>query len=153
MTLRPPVHADIPALQALLETIALFPAGMLPEMIAPCFTGGEDAPVWLVRTRGELVVGFCFAEPEPMTEGTWNMRAIGVAHDHQGAGHGAALVHGLEDTLRTRGGRILIVDTSGTEDFAGARTFYRQRGYAEEARIRDFWSTGDDKIVFRKALA
>ncbi|MEO1249198.1 MAG: GNAT family N-acetyltransferase, partial [Pseudomonadota bacterium] len=30
--------------------------------------------------------------------------------------------------------------------------FYRRCGYVEEARIRDFWSAGDDKIVFWKAL-
>jgi hypothetical protein len=32
------------------------------------------------------------------------------------------------------------------------RRFYRARGYAEEARIRDFYTFGEDKVIFRKAL-
>jgi hypothetical protein len=47
----------------------------------------------------------------------------------------------------------LIADTSGTDDFAPTRAFYRKNGYAEEARIRDFWAKGDDKVVFWTALS
>ncbi len=32
------------------------------------------------------------------------------------------------------------------------RSFYRKIGNEEEARIREFYSAGVDKIVFRKAL-
>ena len=46
----------------------------------------------------------------------------------------------------------MIVDTSGTEAFAETRAFYRKNGYTEEARIRDYWADGDDKITFRKPL-
>ena len=48
--------------------------------------------------------------------------------------------------------RILTVDTSSNDDFALTRKFYAQNGYEEEARICDFWSAGDDKVIFRKAL-
>ena len=51
-----------------------------------------------------------------------------------------------------RGGRLLPVETSGGEEFEYVRAFYRKSGYDEEARIREFYKAGDDKIVFRKAL-
>lgn len=41
---------------------------------------------------------------------------------------------------------------SGLDSFELTRSFYRKNGYDEEARIRDFYRAGDDKIVFRKAL-
>jgi ribosomal protein S18 acetylase RimI-like enzyme len=50
------------------------------------------------------------------------------------------------------GGRVLLVETSGTPDFERTRAFYRKCGYEEEARIRDFYQAGADKIVYRKAL-
>jgi len=46
----------------------------------------------------------------------------------------------------------LIANTSGVDEFAQTRAFYFKNGYAEEARIRDFWDAGDDKIVFWKSL-
>lgn len=46
----------------------------------------------------------------------------------------------------------LQVETSGLESFEYVRGFYRKSGYDEEARIREFYKAGEDKIVFRKAL-
>lgn len=80
------------------------------------------------------------------------MLAIAVAPGQHRSGAGSALVAKLEAVLRDRGHRILIAETSGLPEFERARNFYRQNSYAEEARIRDFWARGDDKIVFWKAL-
>lgn len=54
--------------------------------------------------------------------------------------------------LRVRGGRVLLVETSGLASFERTRVFYRKCGYEEEARICDFYKADDDKIVYRKAL-
>jgi ribosomal protein S18 acetylase RimI-like enzyme len=75
-----------------------------------------------------------------------------VHPDHQGRGVGAALMGRIEQELAERGARIVLVETSGTDEFAATRAFYRGLGYDEEARIRGFYAAGDDKVVFRKAL-
>jgi ribosomal protein S18 acetylase RimI-like enzyme len=54
--------------------------------------------------------------------------------------------------LTARGERLLLVETSGLASFERTRAFYRKCGYNEEARIRDFYKAGDDKIVYRKGL-
>ena len=47
---------------------------------------------------------------------------------------------------------MLLIETSGLATFERTRAFYHALGYDEEARIREFYKAGDDKVVFRKAL-
>ena len=91
--------------------------------------------------------------PERMTDGTWNLYLLAVHPDRQGRGRGASLVRYVEQDLRTRGARLLIIETSGLPGFARQREFYTGLGYQEEARIREFYSHGDDKVIYWKALA
>jgi len=87
-----------------------------------------------------------------MTSGTWNLYLIAVHPLHQGKGCGGALVATLEAMLAARGERVLLVETSSLPEFERTRAFYVKHGYDEEARIREFYKAGEDKIVFRKAL-
>ena len=151
MNIRPTKSEDIPALKVVLDETGLFPSDMLPDMLTS-FLSEESEDIWLTCEDGGNAIGLCFAAPEALAEGTWNMLAIAVLPSSQGNGAGHAIVSALESSLRERGNRILIADTSGTADFALTRDFYRKNGYSEEARIRDFWAEGDDKVTFRKAL-
>lgn len=149
--IKPTSADDIAGLQAVLEGTKLFPSDMLPDMLAPSLAGETDA-FWLTCHSDGNAVGLCYTVPEEFADGTWNMLALAVHPDLQGKGLGAALVQAAEQHLKDKGQRILIVDTSGTDDFALTRQFYAQNGYEEEARIRDFWADGDAKVTFRKAL-
>lgn len=152
MKIHPTQSADVPALQRVLEDTGLFPAEMLPDMISPFIAASNGEERWLTCLDENQAIGLCYARAEPFTDGTWNMLALGVLAAKQGRGAGSALVQQLEADLSADGHRLLIVDTSGTPDFAGARAFYCKNGYAEEARIRDYWAPGDDKVTFRKAF-
>ena len=125
---------------------------MLPDMIAPFVDNPRGDARWLTAEKDAVAVGLCYAQAEMMTEGTWNMLAIAVDPAMQGQGAGAALVSGMEDLLRGAAARLLVVDTSGTEDFIRTRAFYASNAYTQEATIRDFWAAGDDKVIFTKAL-
>lgn len=151
ISIRYPEADDIPALTRLVDDVGLFPGDMLAGMLAP-FLRREAGTLWQVADVGGILAGLSYCAAEGLTDGTWNMLAICTAPRHQGHGVGRALVLAAEEALRQDGQRLLIVDTSGTEAFAGARTFYGRLGFVEEARIRDFWSAGDDKVTFRKVL-
>ncbi len=152
MKIRPTGPDDLAGLQGVLDETGLFPGDMLPAMIEGFLSGEEPTSVWLTCEVGGQAAGFCFAAAEELADGAWTMLAIAVQPLHQGGGCGGALILHLEKALRDRGQRILIAETSGTDSFAQARAFYRHHGYTEEARIRDFWAAGDDKVVFWKAL-
>ena len=62
------------------------------------------------------------------------------------------MLHHVEQTLTERGERVLLVETSGTDALERTRTFYLKNGYDEEARIREYYRAGDDKVIYRKAL-
>jgi ribosomal protein S18 acetylase RimI-like enzyme len=149
-SIKPTTKEDIPALQ-IVAAQTVFPGELLPEMIAAALAGESEA-IWLTCHLDGSAVGFCYTVPEQMADRTWNMLALAVQPDLQGKGFGTAMIEAVEYQLRNSNQRILIVDTSGTDDFALTRKFYALNGYEEEARIRDFWAPGDDKVTFRKAL-
>ncbi len=116
------------------------------------FAKDAESGYWLTYDDGEAVA-VAYHLPEQMTQGTWNALLLAVRPDYQGKGLGAALMQHIEQTLAERGERVLLVETSGLDEFERTRDFYRKNGYEEEARIREFYAKGEDKIVFRKTLA
>lgn len=138
---------DLLALRTILDRTGLFPSDLLADMAEPWLRG--DAPHhWLVACWDGEVAGFAYAEPERMTEGTHNLLAIAVEPDLQRTGIGKRLVAGLATRLRSEGGRILLVETSSLDEYAATRGFYADLGFVPEARIRDFYRDGEDKITF-----
>lgn len=143
---------DIPSLKQVLDSIELFPSAYLDDMIADYFNNPESQDIWFAKVEGDTVVSIAFCAPEKFTEGTYNLYAIGVQKTQQGKGIGKEMMDYLEDRLRKEGQRILIVETSGSEEMELTRKFYLQCGYTKEATIREFWQAGEDKVIFWKKL-
>jgi len=147
---------DRKALIAIANAINLFSPQELEEldgMLAEYFDGnlGSDH-FWITYDDGEPV-GVAYYAAEPYAYGTWNLYFIAVHPNRQGEGLGGKLLGYVEQILAKRGERLLLVETSGLPNFERTRAFYRKHGYEEEARIREFYKAGDDKIIFRKVLA
>jgi ribosomal protein S18 acetylase RimI-like enzyme len=113
---------------------------------------GNGEGIWLTADDGEPV-GVAYCAPEPVAAGTWNLLMLWTRSDRHGKGHGASLVQQVEHELQSRAARLLIVETSGLPAFAPARSFYAKCGFVHEASIKNFFSAGDDKLVFTKSLA
>lgn len=147
--------SDRAAVVDLAMTSGLFPPEGAEEIgIVFDAAGGSDQPdaQWAVATVDDLVRGVAFYAPERMTNGTWNLYFLAVDPQHRSAGLGAALVGTAETAVRARQGRVLLIETSGVDGFDRQRAFYSSLGYTLEARIRDFYDDGDDKVVFWKTL-
>lgn len=151
LSIRPATKQDIATIGQIAGDTDLFPPAMLEDMIAG-YLDKTNRDIWFVGEQGSQVITFGFCEPERMTDGTWNLLAIGVAPAHQGQGHGAKMMAYLEKHLSASSQRVLIVETMGTPELAKTREFYRKNGYTEEARIREFYEAGADKVVFWKHL-
>ncbi len=100
---------------------------------------------------GAAVGWVCFGAT-PCTQGTFDVYWLAVAPAAQGRGIGRKLMVHAEDSIRTRGGRLVIVETAGREAYAPTRSFYERIGYEEAARVADFYAEGDDKVIYTKRM-
>ncbi|GJL95072.1 MAG: GNAT family N-acetyltransferase [Hyphococcus sp.] len=153
--IRPATPDDKGDLLNLAVATGLFAPDELDElggMLSEYFDGNlGDDHFWIVDDENGMQ-GAAYYAPEMMADGTWNLYFIGVEPGNQGKGRGASMLRHVEGALKARGERLLLVETSGLDNFDLTRKFYRKNGYDEEARIRDFYKAGDDKVVFRKGL-
>lgn len=135
----------------------MFPAeaaGFLEDMFAKHFANGlSEGHVCLTDIEDDEPSGMAYAKPVEATDGTWNLLMIVIAPDQQGGGRGRSLMERVESTLATRGGRLLLVETSGLESYAKTRRFYAGCGYTETATVPDYYAAGEDMVLFRKPLA
>lgn len=150
MKINPTIADDIPALQDVLTETGLFPSDVLPEMIKGFLTKDDEEAIWLSCLVSGKAMGFCYAAPEQLADGAWNMLAIAVAPAQQANGIGAALVKRLETILQDRKARILVADTSGGDDFAQTRDFYRKNGYNKKRGFAIFGPTAMTKLFSGK---
>jgi ribosomal protein S18 acetylase RimI-like enzyme len=100
---------------------------------------------------GSLLGYVCFG-PTPLTKGTYDIYWVAVSKSAQGQGVGRALLDWTEQYLRAAGARLLILETSSTPEYRPARKFYKKLGYKGCTRVPDFYSPGDDLVIFYKAL-
>jgi len=143
---------DLEGLKEVLDSIELFPSELLEDMISDYLTNPTSSDIWFTTVADGRPVSIGFCAPEKLTDGTYNLYAIGVKRNLQGKGLGTKMMGYLEDQLKQQGQRILIVETSSLPDFAATREFYKNLHFAKEAVIRDFWEEGDDKVIFWKKL-
>ena len=150
--IRPVTQADIDGLKTVLDSCGLFPSEYLGEMISDYFNNADTQDFWFTYIDNNLPVAIGYCVPEKLTNGTYNLLAIGVFKDSQRKGIANEMMNYIERQLKSKDGRILIVETSSDDAQIGARNLYQKLGYNKEAVIRDFWNDGEDKIVFWKKL-
>ena len=125
------------------------------EMFAGALDGSLEGHQWIVAEVETGIIGAAQFAPEPFADRMWNLYFLAVDPSAHGRGIGTALMGHVEAELGSRGegvARTLIVETSSTDEYAGARSFYAGLGYGEEATIREFYGPEDHKVVFWKQL-
>ncbi len=122
------------------------------ELVDIYLTDGaqQDYRADVALDRSEQVRGYTCWGPTPMTRGTYDLYWIATHPAVQGLGFGRSLVAHVEARVRDERGRLLVIETSSKESYGNTVGFYRRLGYEEASRIRDFYATGDDKLIFVK---
>ena len=96
--------------------------------------------------------GWTYIARDAATDGVWELMWIGVARAAESTGVGSALLTDAECAARARGARMLLIATSSGAGTARARVFYERRGYIRVGCVPDYYSEGDDKILYHRSL-
>jgi ribosomal protein S18 acetylase RimI-like enzyme len=94
------------------------------------------------------VAGFACYGPKALTQGTYDLYWIAVAHEYARRGLGRALMARVEADIRGLGGRLILVETSGEPAYSPTRAFYEGLGYTRAATIPEFYAPGDDLVIY-----
>lgn len=153
---RATVEADRDAILRIADREPLFSreeAATVAELLHDYFTRPDHGGYFFLTAEAEGgVTGFACYGPTPLTRGTYDLYWVAVAGEFKGRGIGRALVEQVEREVRTLGGRLLVVDTSGTAAYGRTREFYEQLGYQRAATIPDFYREGDPLVLYIKPL-
>ena len=106
----------------------------------------------LVAEVDSMATGYICFGPTPMTEGTWDIYWMAVSPAEQAKGIGKALLTAAEEDIKGKKGRLIIIETSSKPGYEKTRRFHQARGYELLCRIADFYSPGDDKLIYQKRL-
>jgi GNAT superfamily N-acetyltransferase len=124
------------------------------EIFAECVDLGSEASgyTFFVEQDAARLLGFVCVGPRSLTDRVYDLYWIAVDPSAQRHGVGMRLLQQAEETVRQKGGRIMVIETSGTPKYAGTRAFYLASGYTPEAVLRDLYADGDDLWIFTKRL-
>ncbi len=104
-----------------------------------------------VDAPGIAVAYACFG-PIACTVGSWDLYWIAAHSKHRGNGLGKLLLRSAEYCIAAMNGRRIYIETSSRPLYEPTRAFYRASGYAEEARLAEFYGPEDDKVIYARKI-
>jgi len=161
MKIRPAERADRDRIHEILVTTARFTPDEVRcaiDLVDQAFDRPERGE-YLVYVLDDpesgprrMVQGYVCFGATPLADGVFDLYWIAVDPKQQGQGYGQVLLRFVENEVRRKLGRMLLIETSSKESYAPTVRFYRRSGYDEISRIKDFYRIEDDKVVFCKKL-
>ncbi|MCA3255268.1 MAG: GNAT family N-acetyltransferase [Alphaproteobacteria bacterium] len=159
MTIRNARRGDLPALIEIADSTGMFLGGELQSFVDVLTAhldgadGAAGARLIVSCNADDTPVGATYSMSETMSQRVANLLFIGVLPASRRGGHGAMLLDDFEADARAADMRLAIIETASDAMFAAAWSLYRRHGYAEVARVADFYDDGLDKLIFRKRIS
>jgi ribosomal protein S18 acetylase RimI-like enzyme len=150
--IRKVITQDIDALKQIVAQNKLFEPELLNDMLSDFLFNEASSDVWFTLLENNVPVAFAYCIAEKLTQGTYNILAVAVHKNLQGKGVGKKLISHIEQYLYEQKARIIIIESSGNDEYSAAKTFYYKIGYKQVATINEFWAEGEDKVIFLKKL-
>jgi len=123
------------------------------ELIDICLNNvsQNDYEIFVDEESGELR-GYVCIGPRPLTSGTYDLYWIAVNPEIQSKGVGSGLINYVEEYLKVKKARLILIETSGKASYEKERKFYEKNSYKELVNIKDFYNVGDSLVIYGKYI-
>ncbi|MDA8122751.1 MAG: GNAT family N-acetyltransferase [Deltaproteobacteria bacterium] len=149
--------ADRNAVRGLIESSGVFKpyeVDVAMELVDVALARPEQDdyhPFVLVEDDGTVAAYACFGK-NPMTKSTFDLYWLATRADRMGKGYGRKIVAFVEEEVRRRGGKLLVIETSSKESYGATQEFYLKIGCTLAATLPAYYDEGDDKLIYLKAI-
>lgn len=122
------------------------------ELIDSCLSGNPDYIIKVATNENGTVLGYVCYGKIPLTDAVWDIYWVVISDEFQGKGIAKNLLMFMEDDLKAKSARAVMVETSSRPEYEPARSFYLKNGFIEVSKISDFYAKYNDKVIYRKDL-
>lgn len=145
---------DIESVMKIVQRTEFFRAlelDIAKEVLEDAANGSCGYQSFVAVCNDKLAGWVCFGQT-PCTLGTFDIYWLAVDCSLQGKGIGSKLLSFAQIEITARQGRLIVIETSGSELYSPTQRFYLSNGYTLAATVKDFYATGDDKLIFTKQV-
>jgi aminoglycoside 6'-N-acetyltransferase I len=147
-------QADVPIIEKFLGKVDAFAeteVGVAMELVNIAANNPEQTDYFaFVYEDGKKILGYYCTGKRPITDAVYDLYWIVTNPEHPQKGIGKSLLTHAEEFVLSKNARWLLAETSSKEAYAPARNFYLRNHYSIIAEINDFYSVGDNLMVFGK---
>ena len=112
----------------------------------------KDYEIFVDEAENKDINGYVCVGPRPLTTGTYDLYWIAVNPNVQSKGIGSKLIDYIENYLKDKSVRLILIETSGKPSYEKERKFYLKNLYKELVEIKDFYNIGDSLVIYGKYL-
>jgi aminoglycoside 6'-N-acetyltransferase I len=113
----------------------------------------KDYEIFADTDDSETINGYVCVGPRPLTNGTYDLYWIAVNPNVQSKGIGSRLIAYIENYLKQKSVRLILIETSGKLSYEKERKFYEKNLYDKIVEIKDFYNVGDSLVIYGKYLS
>jgi GNAT superfamily N-acetyltransferase len=151
-----PKQSDIKSIHDIVESTKFFydhEIEIAVELVTERLNQGEVTGYYFVfaEVDGVTTAYSCFG-PISMSKTCFDLYWIATHNDFRGKGIGKKLLAETFKQAGAMGCKIIIAETSGLPHYAPTRAFYDSTEFTLEARLKDFYDMGDDKLFYTKRI-
>jgi len=112
----------------------------------------NDYEIFVDENEDNVLNGYVCIGPRPLTVGTYDLYWIAVNPNVQSRGIGSKLISHIENYLKEKAVRLILIETSGKPSYEKERKFYEKNKYDMLVEIKDFYNVGDSLVIYGKYI-